>query len=296
MPKFHRSLVSAAAVVISGAGFSSAAMADTMDHLTQSQNFAAIQSTVKQQYAPSGPNAGKPQYYQNQARATSTVKYDAASKSYIVRDTGNVSATSSFGPGNKVGAESNATYTVYRKAAGGSTETFTMLNAGAGNPAIQLTYATFAHWRKVTPGGGMSGATAQSDTYFVFGFKTEKASMPVTGSATYTTLLDGTFSDPNKSYNIDGTGSLTANFGTGGLIFGATMTGTPASGPALVFGPINGTGTIKAGSSSFSANGANADYRMDMSGYFFGPAADEIGATFSLSGKGGYGNGAMVGD
>lgn len=293
MPKLHRFLVSAAVV----SAFSSAAVAaDTMDHLTQSQNFAAIQSTVKQQYAPSGPNAGKPQYYQNQARVTSTVKYDAATKSYIVRDTGNVSATSSFGPSNKVAGESNATYSVYRKTGGGSTETFTMLNAGVGNPAIQLTYATFAHWRKVTPGGGMSGATAQSDTYFVYGFKTEKGTMPTTGSATYSTLLDGTFSDPNRSYDIDGTGSLTANFGTGGLTFGATMTGTPTSGPALAFGTINGTGTIKSTASSFSASGANANYRMDMSGYFFGPAADEIGATFSLSGKGGSGNGAMVGD
>src|SRR6478752_3367549 len=123
MPKLHRLLVSAAAATIAVAAFSSAAAAaDTMDHLTQSQNFAAIQSTVKQQYAPSGPNAGKPQYYQNQARVTSTVKYDAATGSYIVRDTGSVSATSSFGPGNKVGAESNATYSVYRKTAGGSTE------------------------------------------------------------------------------------------------------------------------------------------------------------------------------
>lgn len=272
-----------------------AASADTMDNLTQSQNFQAVQSTVKQQYATSGPNANKPTGFGNQARATSTVRYDAATNSYIVRDTGDVSATSSFGPANKVVGESDATYTVYRKTAGGSTETFTMLNAGAGNPAIQLSYATFAHWRKVTPG---SGTAAQSDTYLVYGFKTDKASMPTTGTGSYTTLLDGTYSDKDRSYDIDGTGSVTANFGTGGLTFGATMTGTPTSGPALAFGTINGSGTIKSTASSFSASGANATYTMDMSGYFYGPSADEIGGVFSLKGpKGtGSGNGAMVGD
>ena len=177
MPTRHFPLFAAAIAGVVPA----AASADTMDSLTQSQNFQAVQSTVKQQYAPNGPNANKPTYYSNQARATSTVRYDAATKSYIVRDTGNVNATLTFGPSTKVAGESNATYTVYRKTAGGTTETFTMLNAGAGNPAIQLSYASFAHWRKVTPGAGFGGATAQSDTYLVYGFKTDKASMPTSG-------------------------------------------------------------------------------------------------------------------
>ncbi len=85
---------------------------------------------------------------------------------------------------------------------------------------------------------------------------------------------------------------MTANFGTGGLSFSATATGVPASGPALAFGTINGAGSIKANASSFSASGANATYRMDMSGYFYGPGADEIGAVFSLTGPQGNGNGA----
>jgi hypothetical protein len=273
-----------------------AASADTMDNLTVSQSFQAIQSTVKQQFAPSGPNANKPTYYSNQARATSTVRYDAATKSYIVRDTGNANATSSFGPANKVAAESNATFTVYRKSGGGSTETFKMLNAGAANPAIKLSYATFAEWRKDTPGGGIGGATARSDTYLVYGFKTAKDSMPITGTASYATYLDGTYSDKNRSYDIDGTGSVSANFGTGGLSFSATATGTAPSAPALVFGTISGTGSIKSTGSSFTAAGSNTTYRIDMSGYFYGPGADEIGANFSLTGPGGNGNGAMVGD
>ena len=45
----------------------------------------------------------------------------------------------------------------------------------------------------------------------------------------------------------------------------------------------------------FTGAGSNPTYKMDMSGYFFGPTANEIGAVFRLSGGGGNGNGAMVG-
>ncbi len=146
------------------------------------------------------------------------------------------------------------------------------------------------------PGAGIGGATAQSDTYLVYGFKTDKASMPTSGTASYATLLDGTYFDPSRSYDIDGTGSLTANFGTGGLTFSAVATGTPQSGPALAFGTLSGSGSIRAANSSFTASGGNATYKIDMSGYFYGPGADEIGATFSLTGPKGNGNGALAGD
>ena len=250
---------------------------------------------MKQEYAASGANAGKPLFYSNNARVTATVKYDATTHSYIVRDTGNVSATSSFGPGNVVAGESNASYTVYRKTGGGSTETLTLLNPGATNPTIQLSYVSFGHWRKITPGGGNFGDTAQSDTYFVYGFKTPKGSMPVTGTATYTTLLDGTYTDPDRSYDIDGAGTLTANFASNTLGFSASATATPASGPGFHFGTINGTGTIKSSASSFTASGNNGTYGMSVAGYFFGPAANEVGGVFQIGGPRGNGNGAMVG-
>jgi hypothetical protein len=266
-----------------------------LDHLTQTQSFAAYQSTVKQEYAASGANAGKPQYYTNFARVTAQIQYNAATHSYIVRDTGNVNATSSFGPGNVVGAESNASYTVYRKTGGGSTETLTLLNPGASNPTIALTYASFGHWRKVTPGGGNFGNTAQSDTYFVYGFKTPKGSVPTSGTATYTTLLDGTYIDPDRSYDIDGAGTVTANFAGNTLAFSAAANGTPATGPGIHFGTINGSGTINSNASSFMANGSNATYRMNVAGYFFGPTANEVGGVFQITGPRGNGNGAMVG-
>lgn len=267
----------------------------TLDHLTVTQNFAAYQDTVKQEYAPSGPNAGKPQYYGNNARVTAQIQYDATTHSYIVRDTGNSTATSSFGPANVVSGESNASYTVYRKTGGGSTETLTLLNPGSTNPTIALSYVSYGHWLKVTPGGGNFGNTARSDTYFVYGFKTPKGNVPTSGTATYTTLLDGNYIDATQNYVVAGTGTVTATFNTNALAFSATATGTPATGPGIHFGTINGSGTINSNAASFTANGNNGTYAMSVAGYFFGPSAAEVGGVFQLTGPQGNGNGAMVG-
>lgn len=270
----------------------------TLDDLTQDNTFAAYQSTVKQQYAPSGPNAGKPTSYGNYARATVQMKYDFETDSYIVRDTGNASATTTFGPGQIT--SSNASYTNYSRVVGGTTHTLTLLNPGATNPTIQLSYASYGHWRAVTPGGGNFGNTAQSDTYFVYGFKTPKADMPTTGTGYFSTLFDGTFTNTTTNYDIDGTGSLTAQFDTGTLTFTSTLTGTPISGSPIAFGALNGSGTIKSNASSFAATGSNGTYSMNLAGYFFGPTATEVGGVFSLQGRrtgpdAGSGSGAMVG-
>jgi hypothetical protein len=258
-------------------------------------SYSAYQITVKHEYAPSGPNANKPQFQGNMARVTATVKYNAATQTYTARDTGDVNATSAFGPAQRT--STNADFNTYSKAASGVTQTLTVSNPGSTPSAgVQLTYVQYGHWRTVKPGGGNFGNTAQNDTYFVFGPKTAKADMPVSGSATYNTYIDGTYIDKNRSYDVDGTGTLTANFGASGgtLSFGAAMTGS--GGPGINFGTVNGTGSIATSSSSFSATGSNGTYSMNLAGYFFGPAAHDLGAVFQLKGPGGgNGDGALVG-
>jgi hypothetical protein len=287
-----------AAITFALAAIPASALAQnsSLDNLTASQTFPAWQSTMKYQYPASGVNAGKPSGYGNYAKATSSVKYDAATQSYIVRDTGNIAATSTFAPANIVGAESNATYTVYRKSSAGTTQTLRLLNPGAGNPLITLTYASYGHWRTTKPGGAWNGDTAQNDTYFIYGIKTTAAQMPRTGGAHYNTVLDGTFANKTALYTLSGTGSIDTNWVTGGLTFSATPVGTPTSGPVLNFGAINGSGTINFNASSFGASGNNGTYTMNMSGYFFGPTAQEVGAVFRLNGNYGNGTGAIVGE
>lgn len=256
------------------------------------QTFPAIQSTQKYEIK----STGAPQFYSNHARATSQVKLVGGV--YTIRDTGSVSRTSSFGPISGVTVTNTPTHTIYTKSTGGTAETFRVYKQGQALPAITLTYSTYAHWRESTPGAGYQGATKVSDTYFTFGTKTTSASMPRVGGATYNAALDGTFVNRNGVYALSGAADFTATWSSGALTFNASpiASGGPTPPPALpTFGTISGTGSINFNGASFNASGSSTSHQMNMFGYFYGPAAAELGAVFKLSGGGGMGTGAIVG-
>jgi len=262
----------------------------TLINPTVSQAFPAWQATTNYELK----TGGGAQFYSNHARANSTVRYDAATGAYIVRETGDATKTYSLSAANKVGAESNATYTVYRTISGGTTNTFRLYNP----VALTLTYASYGTWRQSTPGIGYQGATKVYDTYFVYGIKTAGADVPRSGTGNYSAVLDGTFVNKNGPYALSGNGAFTANWVAGTISYSATPVGTPTSGPVINFGTVGGNGTINFSNASFSGRNdrtINATYGMDLSGYFFGPAAAEIGAAFKLSGGGGTGSGVMIG-
>ena len=123
--------------------------------------------------------------------------------------------------------------------------------------------------------------------------------MPLAGSANYTTYLDGTFVNKNGVYAVAGAGGLTANFGAGTISYNATLTGTPEAGGAnIAFGALTGSGSLSTGGSSFKGTGSTngSGYKLDVNGHFYGPAAQEIGGIFRLTGNGGNGTGAIVGN
>ncbi|MDB5698115.1 MAG: Transferrin binding protein-like solute binding protein [Alphaproteobacteria bacterium] len=253
------------------------------------QTMPAIQSTQKYEIK----TTGAPQFYSNNARATSQVIYNAGTQTYTIRDTGSVSRTASFGPGQLV--SSAGTHTIYTRTASGTTETFRVYNKGqvaAGQ--VNLTYSTYGHWRESTPGAGFQGATKLSDTYFIFGTKTTAANMPRSGSAGFNGIIDGTFVNKTSTYTLGGTIGFTADWTNAKIGFTALATASAGTG-SPTFGPIVGAnGPINFNGSSFSANGTDGTYQMNMNGLFFGPAANELGAVFRLSGNGGTGNGAIV--
>jgi hypothetical protein len=282
----YSSIVAAALAALPAAAL---AQNSSLDNLTASQAFPAWQSTQKYQL----PGSGGPIFYGNFARINTTIQYDHPTQSYTVRDTGSVSTTSTFAPADIDAGASNTTYTVYSKNSG--TETLKLLNPGAGNPLIALTYTSYGQWTRTTAGGGYNGADAVNDTFFVYGIKTASGSMPTSGSAVYNTVIDGTFVNSTSVYDLSGTGSITANFGsgTGTISFAATPVGTPSVGAVINFGTINGSGVINA--ATFKGSGSGGGYSMNLAGYFYGPTANEVGADFRLSGNGGNGQGVMVG-
>jgi hypothetical protein len=244
-------------------------------------NIQAQQSTIT--YSTTGTVTS---LFGNYARATSKVVYDPATDTYTVRDTGSLAITSSFGPSNINSGASNATFTVYSKNSG--SETFRLLNQGAGNPLIQLTYVDYGEWKRSSTA---SGTTKVNDTYVVFGSKTPGASVPRSGGATYNTIYDGSYINKNGAFALNGTGSISANFATGGLGYAAALNGLPTGALAIA-----GSGSITFSSGNFKATGSSSGYSMSLYGGFYGPAAQEVGGLFKLSGNGGNGQGAFVGN
>ena len=237
-------------------------------------NYPAQQSTIKYS-TTSGVTSG----FGNYARATSTVVYDPASDTYTIRDTGSLTTTSSFAPSDI--SSSSGNFTIYSK--NGGTETFRLLNKSA----VGLTYVDYGEWRRSSTA---SGTTSVNDTYLVFGSKTPGASLPHSGSGSYSTMYDGTLADKNGEHALGGTGSMTADFLGGTLSYSATINGVPSG--ALAF---SGSGSINFRSASFTTSSSSGGYNLSQYGNFYGPSINEVGGLFRLWGSGGVGQGAFVG-
>jgi hypothetical protein len=126
--------------------------------------------------------------------------------------------------------------------------------------------------------------------------------VPRSGTGNYTTALDGTYTAKTGVYAVTGTGTLTANFsGAGSINYSATLTGSREGDSAALAGLgalTGGAGTIQFGSSGFKSttSATGGGYSLGVMGSFYGPAAQEVGGVFRLTGpNSGNGQGALVG-
>jgi hypothetical protein len=140
---------------------------------------------------------------------------------------------------------------------------------------------------------------------FVTGYQTPVGAMPTTGSATFTGVAQGSMFFPTTpgsgdtpckcgEMSISGTASFTANFGTRSLDGSLSMTAPPSWVDENVPTKWNGVAfSATISGSSFSGNtratniptspnamGPNASGTIE--GQFFGPAAQEAGAVWTL--------------
>lgn len=170
-------------------------------------------------------------------------------------------------------------------------------------PSIDLTYTRAGFWRYSTP---VAGGVRERVEQFVYGFATPDNALPRTGSANYSVRLAAILADPAYAnfINATGAGVVGVDFGTGAITGLGSVNygeeffasgGTPFSGR----GNFNLTATLASAANRFNGTinltGLDA-YTGALSGRFFGPDADELGAGFSLaSGAGGVGAGTLVG-
>jgi hypothetical protein len=232
-----------------------------------------------------------------------SLSYDAGTGGYTVRDAGGASATFEPKSINKTATDkSNGRVTVYQLASEGTSDDLVLYNTGAANPELKLSYVSYGAWQHVSDNGSTLAATQQ---YFVYGIR-QGADQPSTGSASYTTTVDGLWTNPDGVYSLAGTSQFTADFAAKtvatSLNLGASRTRVDGTIDSRPFGRIDGTGTIAALGGGFGGTmaqvGAAGDghaYSGTFNGAFFGPHGEEMGYTFSLTSPGGVVAGAVVG-
>jgi hypothetical protein len=227
-----------------------------------------------------------------------SLAYDATTGGYTVRDASSASAT--FLPASRSPADSNAAISVYNQVSGNRTDQLVLFNPGAGNTTLALTYASYGAWQRLTDNGATVDVATQ---FFVYGIR-QPSNQPSTGSASYTTIVDGLWASATGVYSLGGTSTLTADFAALTVATTLDLIGTHVTtSDSKALGQFNGTGTIAALGGGFSGNfvhqGTADDggvYSGSFAGAFFGPQGQEVGYSFSLTSPGGgTAAGAVVG-
>jgi len=264
----------------------------TLTNLTASQTFQSVsKGLLTVAYRASGTvSPASPQWDNDNARLT--ISYDAATSSYTV-STFNGDFT--FRPADRDASATNAELDAYSITTGNFTRSLALFKPGAGNPRLALTYTSYGALQRLVDGGSQISVTQE---LFVFGLPTPAADMPRTGSARYTSIVDGFWASDGDLRALTGTGSLSADFSAGTTSLDLSLGGASVlGGGSRTLGSFTGSGTISAANSSFSGTltGASA-YSGPYAGRFFGPGAAEAGAAFNLSnGAGGVVTGVIVG-
>jgi hypothetical protein len=173
-----------------------------------------------------------------------------------------------------------------------------LLKRSATNSRIQLSYLTYGLYSDAS---GPETARVFNTAAFVLGQETAAASMPRTGSGTYSGIVDGYASVGGTGYRLLGsTGTLTANFATGAIGTTLVLLGnsdflTGTLGSVQNFGTLNGTGLIHSGTNQYTGDLAGFGMNGSFAGRFFGPAANETGYAFGAVGGGDTISGVFVG-
>ncbi|MBG7614628.1 hypothetical protein IWC96_04945 [Brevundimonas sp. BAL450] len=222
--------------------------------------------------------------------ANLTVAYDAAQKSYTVSVSGR---SQTFRPADVI---SNANGEVrYQKDGAAGRDRLTLVttpySGGASNRYVGMGY-----WQRSSV-----VSSRQSDRFatFVYGLETSAASMPRTGQARFGIDVFGLATIPGFEPSVlQGEGEFNVDFMAGVFSTRASLYETGLLTGEGVFGggiELQGAGLLSSSASSFSGNvtvgSRNANLTGSLAGRFYGPAADELGATFSASG----GSGTIVG-
>lgn len=154
------------------------------------------------------------------------------------------------------------------------------------DPAVgQLRYHTFGNW------GTEISATSLVVGYVVLGTPTPVASVPATGSATYSGAMNAVYTAAGAGvdsfFDVTAAASATADFNLRSITFSTTGTVRQSVLNSVITPDatlnLSGTLTYASGSNQFSGTlTSGGGLSGTATGGFFGPAGQEIGGTFVL--------------
>ena len=222
-----------------------------------------------------------------------------------------LSSTVQFAPGSISAVNSNQSATATLVSASGASMTFqlaipsvnvnttvTLSNSttnGVVVPSAFLSYVALGLWSNYLPG---PCCVEQNLTAFAFGYETPAAAMPTTGTAVYSgaQTVQGNIYNHDSPFpsQLSGDVSLSANFTTGALTGSFKNLQAGCLGEAV--NDISVNASIAAGTNKFSGTTAvgsqlpfNGPHTLKptasghIDGAFYGPAAQQLGAVWSIS-------------
>jgi hypothetical protein len=165
--------------------------------------------------------------------------------------------------------------------------------------AAGYTYTQYGDWYHCTANCiGASGTTTEVFGYFSRGEATAPANIPTTGTATYNGFTKGNIVDDSGGYaGTSADMNAAVDFAARSVAFSTINSMIGGTSDSRI--DMTGTLTYAAGQNLFAGTVTSGTAGSAMSGTavgrFNGPAAEEIGGVYSLSGAGGAHLGVFVG-
>jgi hypothetical protein len=218
-----------------------------------------------------------------------TISYDATSKTYTIQSAGLTAAFSDSDLQPSPGGD-----LVYSNQNGRLTLVTWPYSGASGRNR----YTAMGYWQRNTRSPGLQQTEFSTFTY---GFGTPATSLPRTGTAHWLTDIFGMLSMPTLELRtVQGSADFDVDFAAGVFkldgrlieINVLTNGGNPAPASFQAGGSLSADGSYGGLLSYQSSSGA---MHGSLAGQFYGPAAEEIGASFSAEGPGGVLTGALTG-
>jgi len=182
-------------------------------------------------------------------------------------------------------------------------DTYTSIEGMLANSSVWTwgySYVVAGSW-----GAGTGSRTLQSNSFYSFGYETPGSAMPTTGTGQFAGLATGNVFQTNGSTvigtEVDGTASLSVNFSSGqvtgsltqmkqwdGTAFNSQQTNTlPWNDVSLNASIAPGTNKFSGTAAATSAPATSFSMSGSATGHFdgalYGPAAQNLGAVWSLN-------------